>query len=198
MQKEAVTDRDIIPLLKKRWSPRAFEDRPVENDKLLNILEAARWSPSASNLQPWVFFAGLKSDNTYDKIFSILNEFNQLWAGNAPVLILNCARTTSTDGNTSATWQYDLGQAVAHLSIQAMAEDIYTHQMGGFDRQKAVEIFKLPENYRAVSVTALGYIGDPKMLHPRMQKSEVAPRERKEINTFVFADVFGETPGLIG
>jgi len=197
MHKEAKTSsNEIHPLLKKRWSPRAFEERPVEEQKLRNILEAARWSPSASNFQPWVFFLGMKGDKTYEKIFSTLVEFNQLWTKLAPVLILNCGRIADEDGKHFATWQYDTGQAVAHLSVQAMAEGLHVHQMSGFDALKAAELFSLPENVRAVSVTAIGYIGDPSLLHPRMQKSEVAERKRKEMGTFVFSEIFG-TPSDI-
>jgi nitroreductase len=198
MSKEAQTNDNVIhPLLKDRWSPRAFEDRPVEKEKLMNILEAARWSPSASNIQPWVFFLGLKGDETYEKIFRTMVEFNRLWARFAPVLILNCGRLTNDEGVSNGTWQYDTGQSVAHLSLQAMAEGLYVHQMSGFDALKAAELFDLPEDVRAISLTALGYLGDPSMLHPRMQKSERAPRVRKELNTFVFAGKFGETSGII-
>jgi nitroreductase len=78
--KEADTEHDIHPLLRRRWSPRAYSDLPVEPDKLLRIFEAARWSPSSSNLQPWSFIIGFKGDDTYAKIFDTLVEFNQIWS----------------------------------------------------------------------------------------------------------------------
>jgi nitroreductase len=198
MSKEAKTDNnEIHPLLLKRWSPRAFDDRMVEDQKIRNILEAARWSPSASNIQPWVFLAGFRGDKTYSKIMDSLVEFNQLWAGNAPVLILNCGKITNAKGIPNGTWQYDVGQAVAHLSIQVMDEGMYIHQMSGFDALKAAELFALPEEIRAISVSAIGYLGDPGMLHPRMQKSERAKRERKEMDTFVFSDKYGQVSEII-
>jgi len=198
MSKEAITTSKLNPLLRKRWSPRAFDGRPVESEKLLSMLEAARWSPSASNLQPWTFFVGTKGDETYNKIFESLVEFNQMWAKNAPVLILNCGKITSNDeGIINGTWQYDLGQSVAHMSIQAMDEGLFVHQMGGFDALKAAELFQLPENVQAVSVTAAGYLGDPSILHPRMQKSELAARIRKELDTFVFSERFGQTSPVV-
>ncbi len=198
MSKEAKTNsNEIHPLLQKRWSPRAFEDRPVETQKLRNILEAARWSPSASNNQPWIFFVGQKGDETYDNIFASLVEFNQMWAKFAPVLILNCGKLTNAEGNPNAAWQYDTGQSVAQLSLQAMQEGLYVHQMGGFDALKAAELFALPEDVQAISVTAIGYIGEPNMLHPRMQKSELAERERKEMDTFVFSGSFGRVSDIV-
>lgn len=198
MLKEAVTINKLNPLLQNRWSPRAFDDRPVEKEKLMSMLEAARWSPSASNIQPWFFFVGIKGDPAYQKIFDALVEFNQMWAVNAPILILNCGKTTTEDGEMiNGTWQYDLGQAVAHMSIQAMEEGIFVHQMSGFDALKAGELFMLPDDTLAVSVTAAGYLGDPSILHPRMQKSEIAGRERRELNTFVFSDNYGSASQII-
>lgn len=197
MTKEAVTEYNLHPLLMKRWSPRAFADKMVEEEKLVRILEAARWSPSASNIQPWIFFPGIKGDDTYRKIFDTLIEFNQLWTIHAPVLILNCGKTLNDKGGNNGTWQYDLGQAVAHLSIQAMEEGLYVHQMSGFDASQAGRLFELPANIKAVSVTAAGYLGNPEILHPRMQKSELAVRERKELDTFVFADAYARVSSLI-
>ena len=199
MSKEAKTNSNkILPILKKRWSPRAFDERPVEPEKLRNIFEAARWSPSASNIQPWVFFLGIKGDNAYNKIFDSLVEFNRMWSKFAPVLILNCGKIWNDTGEANGTWQYDTGQAVAHMSIQSIEEGLYIHQMGGFDALKAAELFALPENVQAVSVSAIGYLGDPAILHPRMQKSELAERERKELNTFVFSDEYSRASNIIG
>ena len=198
MSKEAKTNNnEIHTLLKIRWSPRAFEDKAVEPEKIRNIMEAARWSPSASNHQPWIYFLGMKGDDTYAKIFQCLVEFNQMWTKFAPVLILNCGKITTADGTLNGTWQYDTGQSVAHMSFQAMEEGLFVHQMSGFDALKAAELFAFPDDVQAVSVTALGYIGDPAMLHPRMQKSELADRERKEMDTFVFSDEFGRVSEII-
>ncbi len=198
MEKTAKTgNNNLHPHLKNRWSPRAFEDKPIEAQKLRNILEAARWAPSASNIQPWVYIIGMKEDETYAGIFSTLVEFNQLWAGFAPVLILNCGKTTNPKGDPNPTWQYDTGQSVAHLSIQAMEEGLYVHQMSGFDALKAAEIFRLPEDVRAISVSAIGYPGEPSMLPLRMQKAETAERERKEMDTFVFSEAFGTKSDII-
>jgi len=199
MSKEANTNSNtILPILKKRWSPRAFDDRPVEPEKLRNIFEAARWSPSASNTQPWVFFLGIKGDNAYNKIFDSLVEFNQMWCKFAPVLVLNCGKISNEKGEANGVWKYDTGQAVAHMSIQTVEEGLYIHQMGGFDALKAAELFSLPEDVQAVSVSAIGYLGDPAILHPRMQKSELAERERKELNTFVFSDEYSRASNIIG
>lgn len=196
--KKANTTYPIHDILSKRWSPRAFDEKAIEREKLLALFEAARWSPSASNLQPWSFIVGLKGDTTYDKAFSSLVEFNQLWAGFAPVLVLTIAKKNIKESNKiNGTYQYDLGQSVAHLSFQAMHEGIYVHQMSGFDQRKAEKEFEIPENYEAVSVIAMGYIGKTEILPERMQKSETDKRIRKELNSFIFSGKFGQTSKLI-
>lgn len=197
MSKIAKTSVTINQLLANRWSPRAFSKKDISDESLLKMFEAARWAPSASNIQPWQFILGKKSDATYQKIFETLVEFNQMWAKNAPVLILNCADTTREDGTINETSGYDLGQAVAHFSIQAMSENIFVHQMSGFSKEKAVELFKLPENMEPISVMSIGYLGVSEMLHPRMQVSEKAERERKPLNEMLFQNELGEASDLI-
>ena len=190
MSKEAKTDYEIHALLKKRWSPRAFADRKIEKEKLQRMFEAARWSPSASNEQPWYFIIGEKGDETYDKIYDCLVEFNQKWAKFAPMLFISV-------GKENNTYQYDVGQSLAHLTFQATADGLYVHQMAGFSKGKAKELFDLPDYHQALTAIAVGYIGKPEILHPRMQKSELAERERKKIDAFVFSRKFGNKSKLI-
>src|ERR1043166_8987154 len=92
MEKLADTTYPIEPLLKQRWSPRAFAARPVEIDKLLSLWEAARWSASCTNQQPWYFIVATKDDQTeYARLLSCLRENNQMWASQAPVLLVSVA-----------------------------------------------------------------------------------------------------------
>lgn len=197
MSKLAKTSVKINPLLARRWSPRAFLDEQISDELILKMLEAARWAPSASNIQPWQFFVGKKTDGSYQKIFETLVEFNQMWAKFASVLILICGNKTGKGGAANETFQYDVGQAVAHLSIQAMSENIYVHQMSGFSKDKAKELFQLPDQIEPLSVVAMGYLGNPDILHSRMQVSEKAGRERKSLNDFVFQNKFGEVSDLL-
>jgi nitroreductase len=198
MEKQANTDHPIHTLLTNRWSPRAFGNRKVEKEKLQRLFEAARWAPSASNEQPWYFIIGQAGDDTYRKIFETLVEFNQLWAKTAPVLMLLAGKTKSgKSGKHNPWWQYDTGQAAAHLTFQAASDGLWLHQMGGFDAEKAGKSFNLPEDHTAITVIALGYQGDAARLHPNLQKLEIAERERKNTRTFVFSNTFGEPSKLI-
>lgn len=196
--KSARTKHPIHQILEKRWSPRAFNGKKIEKEKLQRMFEAARWSPSASNEQPWSFIVGQMGDDTYKKIFSTLVEFNQLWVKTAPVAAISVGRIKSLKSGKANDWfKYDVGQSLAHLSFQATHEGLYVHQMAGFDREKARTIFDIPVDYEAISAFAIGHIGDYKILHPNLQKMEVQERERKNIEEFVFSNKFGEKSGLI-
>ncbi|NOY51714.1 MAG: nitroreductase family protein [Chlorobi bacterium] len=181
----------ISSLIENRWSTRAFSGSKVEEGKLNSILEAGLWAASAFNEQPWRFIVGRKGSETYDKILSTLVEWNQRWAGKAGVLVLNIAKNTFTHNNKpNATCNYDLGQAAAFMSIEAVNQGLCSHQMSGFDAQKAAEIFNINRGYNIVSVTAIGYYGDAEELPADMQKSENEERSRKNFNTMVFTGKF--------
>jgi nitroreductase len=197
MSKKANTIYNIHPLLNERWSPRAFENKEIESEKLQRIFEAARWSPSASNEQPWYFIIGQNNNSTYQKIFETLIEFNQLWTKFAPVLVISIGKSLTNKNEHNSSFKYDVGQSVAHLTFQAAHEGLFVHQMTGFDPAKAAELFEIPAGFVALSAMAIGYLGNPLMLHSRMQKTELAERERKNLNEFVFEEKFGQQSDLI-
>lgn len=173
----------------RRWSPRAFADRPVDTEDLKKIFEAARWAASSFNEQPWRFLVGHRGDGTYQKIFAALLEFNQSWAKNAPVLILSVAKKTFTqNGKPNDYYLHDVGAATAYLSLQATELGLHTHSMAGFDKEKARQLFNIPEGYDVGAVTALGYLGDPDMLTGHTREIETAPRTRKPLSEIVFSE----------
>jgi nitroreductase len=198
MNKEAKTTYPINDLAKKRWSPRAFLDKPVEMEKLVSLFEAARWSASGGNEQPWRFIVGVRPDDTWLKIFSTLNEGNQEWNQHVPVLIMAIGnKISSWDGDISPVFQYDTGQSVAHLSIEAMNQELYVHQMGGFSCEKAVELFDVPDTFLPLTVIGAGYIGNPDMLPEKLKQRELQPRMRKELREIVFSGKFGNASPII-
>ncbi len=160
-------------------------------------MEAARWTPSAFNEQPWRFIVGIRGHETYDNLLSTLVEWNQKWAAEASLLILNMAKKTFTlNGKPNATFKYDLGQAVAYMCLEAMNQGVYSHQMSGFSQEKAIKLFQIPDEFEPVSVTAYGYYGDPNLLPEDMYKSEMAKRNRQGIDDIVFTNNFGEKMDL--
>ncbi len=197
MNNPAKINYPINNLTQNRWSPRAFSEKKVEKEKVSSILEAARWAPSAFNEQPWRFIIGHKGDSTYDSILSTLVDWNILWAGKAPVLILNIAKKTFTqNGGQNVTFKYDLGQAVGLMILEAVNQGLVSHQMSGFDANKAAELLKIPDDYQAVSVTAIGYYGNIENLPEDMVTMENKERERNKLNSMVFEGEFGKSMEL--
>lgn len=196
--KKPDTKAPLTELLAKRWSPRAFADTPIAQEVLVSLLEAARWSPSSSNEQPWRFIVGQKGDSTYDKLFDVLKEGNQGWAKNAPVLTLAVARMTrEKSGNPNGHAWHDVGASLAHLTVQATAHDIYVHQMGGYSADKATDVFKIPEPFQPVTALALGYLGDVNALDEDKKEREFAKRTRKPLSELVFSETWGATNPLV-
>lgn len=190
---------DLEPAIRQRWSARAFADRAVAEPELRRVFEAARWAASAYNEQPWRFLVGLKGDKTHKAIYESLIGFNQEWAGRAPVLILGLAHTKYSHNGTANLYAlYDLGSAVGQLTVEAAALGLTTHQMAGFDQERARKSFKIPADCVLGTVIALGYQGEPEVLakNERLLGMETAPRERKSLDQTVFA-AWGE-PARLG
>ena len=188
----------IHEIIKHRWSPRAFENRPVEPAKLRSLFEAARWAASSYNVQPWSFIVATKDDSAnYKKVLDCFVEFNQSWAVNAPVLAISVAHLTFDDGRPNRHAFHDVGQAAANLAIEAAAEGLQIHQMAGLLPDKARQIFAIPEGYEAVAGIALGYPGDPSSLPGQLKDRENAPRTRKTVDSFVFTGSWGNISPIV-
>lgn len=187
MNKPADNKYPIHDLLRDRWSPRAFSQRPIDAEKIASLFEAARWSPSAANLQPWKFlFATPRESSAFDNLVGALTERNQRWASSAPLLILAVAQRVAEDGRENPWSHYDLGQSVAHLTMEAATLGLAVHQMGGFDVEKARAAFDIPAGYDPVTVVAVGHPGDPDGLPEEFREREKAPRTRRALEEFVF------------
>jgi nitroreductase len=193
MEKPALTLVPIHEVIRRRWSPRAFADIPIEPDKLLSLFEAARWAASASNEQPWAFLLATREDpQNFEALAGVLVESNRAWAGSAPVLILTLAHTQfEKDGRPNRHALYDLGQAAANLALQATSLGLVTHPMAGFNVEAARERFAVPAGWEPVSVIALGYPGDPDSLSEKLRQRETSPRRRKPLATFIFSGTWG-------
>lgn len=197
MKKQTPVKYNIHPLIAERWSPRAFSSKEIPVEAIRRMFEAARWAPSSSNDQEWRFILGFKGDETHKNLFNTLIEFNQLWAGDAHMLVLICGQSISKKtGKYSTIFSYDVGQAVAMLSIQATHEGLMVHQMSGYDKNKAKEVFELPEGIEPLAVMSIGYLGKTSKLHPNLQPMEKADRVRDNFDAFVFRKKYGEPSRL--
>jgi len=163
----------IDPIFKYRWSPRSFDPAPIPREVLMTIFEAARWTMSCFNDQPWMFVVA-DTDDQMDKFRGLLTGANQVWAKDVPVLGFIFARRRFAHNDKDNDWgAFDCGAAWMALTLQARMLGLYTHGMAGFDQKKVYEALNVPESdYRALIAFALGRIGDKEKLPDEMQKQE--------------------------
>ncbi len=188
----AKTDYPVSEIISRRWSARAFSTRSVEFSKLLSILEAARWAPSSRNEQPWRYIV-FTNDNPemLSKAQSVLKEIND-YAKRAPILI--CAitkKTYSENGSPNRLHFHDLGAANENMFLEAFNQGLIMHEMGGFDVQKAREIFDVPDDYEVGIMIAIGYQDTYHVLPDRLKQKAFTPRERKPLSEFAFIEKMG-------
>ena len=195
MHKPAPTDFPVHELIRDRWSPRSFSEKPIPQGVLRSIFEAARWAPSSSNEQPWAFLVASRDDReNYEKILGVLVDFNAGWAKNAPVLAIAVSELAFAKNNApNRNAQYDTGAASALLSVEATARGLAVHQMAGFDPEKARTAFGIPQGWDALAVLAIGYPGAADSLPQPLKDRELAPRTRKRIAEFVMTGHWGHT-----
>jgi nitroreductase len=193
MQKPAKTDYPVHELIRQRWSPRAFDARLIEPEKLKSLLEAARWAPSSYNEQPWAFIVGTKDQpEAYGKVLECFIEFNQSWAKAAPVLMLTVAHLTfDKNGQPNRHAFHDVGLAMGNFAIQATAEGLQVHQMAGILPDRAKQIFAIPDGWEAVAGAAIGYPGDPATLSEQLRQREMEERQRKPLKSIVHVGTWG-------
>jgi nitroreductase len=191
LNKDAETSVPIHPLLAARWSPRALDpDGVVTDDQLRAVLEAARWAPSNGNTQPARYLVGRRGDDTYSRLFDLLSKRNQGWAHPAAVLIMASVVTVNEKG-TIPMPEYGAGLAAENLVLQAVAEGLVAHQMGGFDKEGAKLVFSLPADVEPQTVIALGTLGDPSLLDDDRRAKEEAPRRRLSLDEIAFTGEWG-------
>jgi len=199
MQKPAPTEVPLHDLVRNRWSPRAFAPKSVSPETLLSLFEAARWAPSSNNEQPWVYLVAIKDDSeNFAKLLSILVEFNQKWAKDAPVLALSVAhRVSQKDGKPNRHAFHDVGSASAQLTFEANSRGLFVHQMAGYHVDQARQAFGIPEDWEPVAAMAIGYPGDPASLAPPLRDRELGQRARKPLSEFVMTGDWGHTAPFI-
>jgi nitroreductase len=195
--KVARTEHDVHELIRRRWSPRAFDaHRVVPRDDLLKLFEAARWTPSSFNEQPWHFVVvdRRRTPAVSEALIASLTGRNPAWASSAPLLVLVAVRIrhAGNDTENAHAW-YDTGQAVANLTLQATAEGLSIRQMRGFEPEAARAACRIPPEFVPAVVMAVGYAGDPETLaHEGHRHAEQQPRERRPVSEFVYDGTWGQ------
>ena len=183
----------INPVFLERWSPRAFDGSNMPKEHLLTILEAARWAPSAFNLQPWRFLYAVRGDENWMRFKDMLIPWNQEWAESASVLlyILSDSMTETKWGGEqiSHSHSFDAGAAWACLALQASLMSYHAHAMTGVDFDRARTDLGIPSRFRIEAAAVVGRIGDPAILSEKLRAREV-PSSRKSVTEFAFSGNF--------
>lgn len=149
----------LHPLLASRWSPALFDvDHEVPLADVELLLEAARWAPSAGNSQPWAFVVGRRGDPTHRRLVRHLAASSARWAPAAGLLVANLSHryVEGTEWEFSEFAHYDLGQAVAHMTLQAQALGLFARQFRAFRRAGVAEEFAVPDHWEVTTMAAFG------------------------------------------
>jgi nitroreductase len=186
---------DVIPELRNRESPLVFDERDIEKEKVQALIEAARWAPSCFNNQPWNYVFVRRADSTRKSLEEALS-FGNGWAKKAPVLVAVGAKPDEAcDVNGLPYYAYDAGLSVMSLVVEAQSLGLSTHQMAGYDENKARKALGFPEGYRVIVLFALGYEADVKRVWDKLEqriKDRIAqPRTRKPVEKNFFFASFG-------
>ncbi len=181
--KEARTQHDVHPLIRSRWSARAFSDAPLTDEDIRTVVEAAAWAPSAMNEQPWRYRYAVKGTSAFDPLWSCLNAGNQPWAMNAGALVIASGmKLLSRNGQPNHSWPHDVGMANANLLTQAVSMGIYGHIIGGFDHAKANAVLGIDTQHEEIMCfIALGHLGEPEALVEPFHTREITPRTRRPL-----------------
>lgn len=199
MDKPAPTEVPLHPLVRRRWSPRAFDPaRPIDDATLRSLLEAARWSPSSFNEQPWAYILGRlhEEPDAHARILSCLSPGNQAWAANAPLLMIAAAKATfDRNGKPNRHATHDVGQSLAWLTVQAESMNLRVHQMAGIDLDRCRTELSIPAGWDPITGVAVGYAGSPDTLPEDVRAKETSPRVRRPVAQWAFNGRWGNPAG---
>ncbi len=188
MDKSASTKHKLHSLIAQRWSPRSFDtDTPISAEDAEALFEAAGWAASSMNEQPWRYYYAHRSDEKgFQDLVNCLVEGNQIWAKNAAILIaISYRENFERNDKENATAKHDTGLANANLVLEALSRNIYAHMMGGYHKDKTIELLQM-EDESPVCFMALGYLDDPEALpNENLRDREKAKRSRKPLDEII-------------
>ncbi len=188
MDKPATTAQPIHPLLAGRWSPRVFDgDQTLDSATWQGLLEAAIWSPSCNNEQPWRFAVGVRGDDEalasrWQAIYDALAAGNQRWCIHAAAFVVTLAtRSFAANGHANPWAWHDVGMAGMALALEAHSRGLGSHPMAGWDSDKLRAGLGVADDLDIVTVWAIGFPGALDGLDDATLGREHAPRVRKPV-----------------
>lgn len=184
----------IDPIFVQRWSPRAYDASSMPVTDLHTIIEAARWAPSAYNIQPWRFIYALRGDEHWETFLQLLDPFNEAWARNASALLFLVSDSLVRTGEPgehkpSQTHSFDAGAAWAQLALQATASGYQAHAMAGILFNDVASQLRVPEHFRVEIAIAIGRQAPSASLPPALRERET-PSSRLPLDQIASAGQF--------
>jgi nitroreductase len=189
VQAQRKPEHDLDPQFLNRWSPRSFLSKPVPDEALMSVFEAARWAPSGSNQQPWRYIVA-RSEEDRAVFHSFIVEGNLEWCKRAPVLVLLASERLTSNGNPNPSHLFDAGTSWGYLALEAARQGLITHAMGGFHKDAAKQALQLPETIDPCIVIAIGYRGPLEQL-TEPQQSREKPSPRRDMTEILHEGQFG-------
>ncbi|MBT3836579.1 nitroreductase family protein [Candidatus Woesearchaeota archaeon] len=173
---------EVSPLFYTRWSPRAMKGKLTKSE-LKSLFEAARWAPSAFNVQPWRFIVA--TGKRKDVFTDFLVDFNKSWCKNATALVVIISRINSEyKEKPNPTHSFDTGAAWLSLALEGARKGFVVHGMSGFDYKRAKRVLKISNKYKIEAMCAIGKLGPSSVLPKDMAKQE-KPNQRKKLSEIV-------------
>ena len=166
--------KGVDPLFSRRWSPRSLKKIEIPREILTAIFDAARWSPSCYNEQPWIFITST-DESSFNRYLGLLVEGNRAWARNASLLGFAIARRHfARNGNLNDWSNFDTGAAWMAMTLQARQYGLYTHGMGGIHKDAVYNQLNINrEKYEVICGFAIGALDRRESLPQELRDREV-------------------------
>ena len=183
----------VHEFIESRWSPRGYDDTAtVSSSEITEILDAGRWAPTWGRIQPVRFIVGLRGDDTFARLTTVLTRGNAGWAPRSSALILVSTTNDPDDAKAHTYGAVDLGLAVGQMLVQARALGLHGHPMAGFDAVAAVEAFGIPDDKRPLVLLAVGRLAEEASLPDDIRERDTRERTRLPLTEVAFAGRWGE------
>ncbi|MEN7538579.1 nitroreductase family protein [Aurantiacibacter flavus] len=191
------TEYPIADVFTRRWSPRAFDCSQIEEADLMRLFEAARWAPSAFNIQPWRFLFALRDGPDWERFLNLLVPANREWACNCSAIVFilsDCFMRDETGKAVEPAYShaFDTGAAWGQLALQAVQDGLHTHGIAGLDYEKATAELRVPDGYRIEMAVAVGRTHEQVDGLPEPLREREVPSDRMPIAKLAFAGSFPE------
>ncbi|WP_210503262.1 nitroreductase family protein [Nocardioides xinjiangensis] len=191
------TAESLAEPMRSRWSTSVYDDaHRLADHEIETLLRAAQWAPSKGNTQPWLFFVCVRGTANHDRLLLTLSRGNSGWVPRASVVFVTAAHVrTGAEPDAPAYSDhalYDVGQAAAHLTLQAHAMGLHAHQFAGFDHDALAAALGVPPTHRVLTGIAVGVPGDPAEVDERTAARDHRERVRRPLEEWAFGGRFGE------